>query len=195
MTRVALIRHYPTEWNREARLQGQADIPLTGDACATLATLKMPRPWDTARLFSSPLVRARHTAYLLSEGRNIHQDARLIEMSWGEWEGALAKDLLMNPSSGFRPTHEWDLDTKAPGGESMQDAWERARPALADIAVDPAPAVIVTHKALMRVILGHACNWRSMPEIKRGRLYPVTLRPSGLPRDPGEAVRLEARTT
>ena len=194
MTRVALIRHYPTERNREARLQGQTDIPLTEEARATLETLRMPGPWDTARLLSSPLLRARQTACLLSEGRNVHQDARLIEMSWGEWEGALARDLIMDPSSGFRPTHEWDRHTKAPGGESMQDAWDRVRPALADIAADPAPAVIVTHKALMRVILGTACNWRSMPEIKRGRLYPVTLRPSGLPRDPGEAIRLEART-
>lgn len=193
MTRVALIRHYPTEWNKQARLQGQADIPLTEDACATLATLKMPRPWDTARLYSSPLSRAIHTAKLLSEGRSIHQDARLIEMSWGEWEGALAKDLILDTSTGFRPTHEWDRDTKAPGGESMQDAWERARPALADIAAAEEPAVIVTHKALMRVILGHACDWQFMPEIKRGRLYPITLRASGLPRDPGEAARLEAR--
>lgn len=193
MTRIALIRHYPTEWNKQARLQGQTDIPLTEEARATLETLRMPEPWDTARLFTSPLLRARHTACLLAEGRNATRDARLIEMSWGEWEGALAKDLMTDPASGFRPTHEWDRHTRAPGGESMQDAWERVRPALAEIAANPEPAVIVTHKALMRVILGFAGDWRVSPEIKRGRLYPVTIRPSGLPRDPGEAVRLEPR--
>ena len=78
--------------------------------------------------------------------------------------------------------------------ESMRDAWTRVRPALAQIAADPKPAVIVTHKALMRVILGTACDWTTQPEIKRGRLYPIKLRESGLPRDPETPVRLEARS-
>lgn len=174
-------------------MQGQTDIPLTDEASATLETLKMPHPWNTARLYSSPLLRAKHTASLLSDGRSVRHDARFIEMSWGEWEGALAKDLILDPSSGFRPTHEWDRDTKAPGGESMRDAWERARPALAEIAADPEPAVVVMHKALMRVIMGTACDWQFMPEIKRGRLYPISVRSSGLPRDLGDAIRLEPR--
>ena len=195
MTRIALIRHFPTEWNSQARLQGQTDVPLMESARETLSSLKMPAPWDRAKLISSPLLRAKDTACLLADDRRIHEDVRLIEMSWGEWEGALAMDLLANPSSGFRPTHEWDADTKAPGGESMRDAWDRVRPALAEIAADGVSAVIVTHKALMRVILGTACNWQGTPEIKRGRMYPVTLRASGLPRDPEPAVRLEPRNT
>ena len=31
MTRIALMRHYPTEWNAEARLQGRADFVLLRD--------------------------------------------------------------------------------------------------------------------------------------------------------------------
>lgn len=195
MTRIALLRHYPTEWNAQARLQGQSDIPLTQTARETLKHLKMPTPWNQARLFASTLLRASETACLLADGRDVQKDARLIEMSWGEWEGALAADLLGDPESGFKPTHKWDRDTAAPGGESMRDAWNRVRPALADIAADPEPAVVVTHKALMRVILGTACDWQSQPEIKRGRLYPVTLRASGLPREPEAPARLEARAS
>ncbi|MEM9059968.1 MAG: histidine phosphatase family protein [Pseudomonadota bacterium] len=194
MTRIALLRHYPTAWNAEARLQGQTDIPLTEKARETLSGLQMPMPWRSARLIASPLSRASETAHLLADGRVLSHDARLIELSWGEWEGALAKDLLMDPASGFRPTHEWDIDTAAPGGESMAQAWSRARPALAEIAKAGETAVLVTHKALMRVILGIACDWQAMPEIKRGRLYPVTLRASGLPRDPEPPARLEARS-
>ena len=193
MTQIALIRHYPTPWNLEQRLQGQVDIPLTDEARETLAGLKMPPPWDAARMVASTLSRARETADLLADGRPVDHDARLIEMSWGDWEGKHAKDLLADPDSGFTPTHEWDIDTKAPGGESRREAWNRTRPALADIAADPRPAVIVTHKALMRIILGTACDWQGMPEIKRGRLYPLTLRPSGLPRDLQDPVRLVPR--
>ncbi|MFK7945895.1 MAG: histidine phosphatase family protein [Paracoccaceae bacterium] len=194
MTKVALMRHYPTAWNGEQRLQGQTDIPLTEEAQATLATLRLPAPWDSARIVSSPLSRAYLTATLLAEGRSVTTDARLVELSWGVWEGRTAKDLLADPLADFQPTHEWGPDTKAPGGESANEAWERLRPALADIAASLEPVLIVAHKALMRLILGHACNWQGLPEIKRGRLYPLTLRKSGLPRDTEVPLRLEPRT-
>ena len=193
MTRVALLRHYPTSWNREQRLQGRTDIPLTEDARETLSGLRLPNPWLTARIIASPLCRATETAQLLSEGRAIATDDRLVELSWGDWEGRQARDLLADPTIDFRPTHEWGPDTKAPGGESAAEAWMRVRPALADLATDPAPVLIVMHKALMRLILGHACNWQGVPEIKRGRLYPLTLRKTGLPRDIEPPIRLEPR--
>lgn len=193
MTRVALLRHYPTVWNCEQRLQGQTDIPLTDAARETLAGLRLPAPWQTARIVSSTLSRARETARLLAGNQPIHEDPRLVEISWGDWEGQRAHDLLADPSSGFRPTHEWDRDTKAPNGESQAEAWARLRPALADIAQQPGPVLVVTHKALMRLILGTACDWQGTPQIKRGRLYPLTLRASGLPREPEPAVRLEPR--
>lgn len=193
MTCAALLRHYPTAWNGEQRLQGRTDISLTEEARATLKGLRLPVPWDKARIVSSPLSRALETATILADGHPVGTDPRLVELSWGEWEGKQAKDLLADPSTGFRPTHEWGPDTKAPGGESATEAWGRLRPALADLATDPAPVLIVAHKALMRLILGHACNWQGMPEIKRGRLYPLTLRRSGLPRDNEAPVRLEPR--
>ena len=193
MPQIALIRHFPTAWNAEQRLQGRTDIPLTDAAAAELAGLALPPPWDRARLIASPLTRAAATAEILAQGRPVTHDDRLVEISWGVWEGRQAKDLLADPLSGFRPTHEWDADTCAPGGESQRQAWTRVRPALQEIAQDPAPAVLVIHKALMRLILGTACNWQGMPEIKRRRLYPLILRSTGLPRQPGQPVRLIAR--
>lgn len=193
MTPIALLRHFPTAWNAEQRLQGRTDVPLSAEARANLADLRMPMPWRGARLVSSPLSRALETADLLADGRTVETDPDLVEISWGAWEGKQAHALLGDPSSGFRPTHEWDLDTAAPGGESMREAMERARPALARLAATGTRAVIVTHKALMRVILGTACDWVRPPEIRRGRLYPLVVRDSGLPRRPEEPVRLESR--
>lgn len=193
MTQVALIRHFPTDWNKEQRLQGRTDIPLAADALAELGQLQMPEPWRSARLFTSTLTRAVQTATSLADGRTPIHDDRLIEISWGDWEGQCASALMADPGSGFRPTHEWDLDTAAPGGESMRAAMQRVRPALREIATDADRAVIVTHKALMRVILGTAHEWSIAPEIKRRRLYPLILRPTGLPREPSEPIRLEPR--
>ena len=191
MTRIVLMRHYPTAWNAEARLQGQTDIPLTDTARQTLQGLRMPQPWRQARLIASPLSRAAETAALLADGRQVATDPRLIELSWGAWEGCRAEDLLADPASGFRPTHEWGPDTMAPDGESAREAWDRVRPALADVAQDPDDAVLVLHKALMRLILTRAGV--TEPQIKRGRLYPLTLGRTGLPSGAGTPLRLEAR--
>lgn len=192
MTRIALLRHYPTDWNVEQRLQGQVDRPLTRAARETLATLCLPEPWDEARLISSTLSRAVDTARLLS-GRAPLGDPRLVEIGWGAWEGQRAADLLTDPQSGFVPTGDMTWEMAPPGGESARDAWQRTQPALAEIAADATPALVVTHKALMRILLGFAHKWRDVPEVKRGRLYPLTLRGTGMPVDPGEILRLVPR--
>ncbi|MBK0399312.1 histidine phosphatase family protein [Limibaculum sp. M0105] len=197
MTRIALIRHFPTDWNLEARLQGRTDRRLTDEARSKLAGLALPPDWADAEIVSSPLSRAAETATILAQGRRIRLDPRLVEISWGAWEGMRAADLMADPASGFRPTHEIGWTDKAPGGESAAEAWARAKPALARIVRDGRPAVLVCHKALMRVVLGMAWNWRhpegGLPPIKRARLYPLTLRGDGQPAEPGEPVRLIPR--
>ncbi len=191
MTPIALIRHYPTAWNVEKRLQGQADIPLTDTARQTLSGLAMPPPWSAARLIASPLSRAAKTARLLAAERTVEQEPRLVELSWGDWEGRLAAELEADPDAGFRPTHLWSGADRAPGGESPDQAMARALPALADIAAIGEATVIVTHKALMRLILRRAGVVE--PEIKRGRLYPLSVSESGEPGCPEVPVRLVAR--
>ena len=195
MTRIALLRHFPTRWNREHRLQGQVDIPLTDESREQLRGLALPAPWDTARIIASPLKRADETARILARGRAVTHDARLIEMSFGEWEGLHGVYLLADPNSGYVNVEDWGWHRSPPGGESPWDVWQRVRPALAGIAADPAPALLITHRALMRVILARAWDWNyDRPEpfrIKRGRLYPLTLLPDGTPTAPEEPDRLE----
>ncbi len=45
MTRIALMRHFPTGWNQANRVQGHTDIPLTDAARKTLHNLAIPEPW------------------------------------------------------------------------------------------------------------------------------------------------------
>ena len=52
MTRIALLRHFPTAWNREHRFQGQADIPLTDESRQQLHGLALPTPWNTTRIIA-----------------------------------------------------------------------------------------------------------------------------------------------
>jgi len=195
-TPVALLRHFPTDWNVEHRLQGRVDRPLTAGSLAELARLALPAPWDAARIIASPLTRAVRTAEALTSGP-VPTDPRLIELEWGQWEGKRGADLLADPNSGFRPVEDWGWECRPPGGESPQDAWDRVRPALAEIAADGRPTVLVIHRGLIRVILAKAWGWNfDRPEpfrIKKAKLCPVVLEPDGQPRDPAPIVPLVER--
>lgn len=193
MTPVALLRHFPTLWNTEARLQGRADTPLTPEARARLATLALPAPWDRAALVSSPLARARETAEALAAGRGVQLEPALIEQDWGLWEGRLAADLLAEPESGFVPTHRLGWSERPPAGETRAELWARVRPALARL---DGPSVLVTHKGVMRAILARAgahADPEHGVEIKRARLYPLAIAADGTPAAPGRPIRLEPR--
>jgi broad specificity phosphatase PhoE len=194
MTRIALLRHFPTSWNKQRRFQGQTDIPLTDVARQQLHDLMIPPPWNTARIIASPLTRADETARILARGRAVALDARLVEISFGDWEGLHGADLLADPDSGYVNVEDWGWHLRPPGGESPWDVWERVQPALAEIAADPAPALLIVHRALMRVILARAWGWNyDSPEpfkIQRGRIYPLTLSPDGTPTAPEEPDRL-----
>ena len=101
MTRVAVMRHFPTAWNQDHRFQGQTDIPLTGESRAELRGLALPAPWNGVRMIASPLARARETAEILAQGRAVTLDARLKEIAYGEWEGQRGADLLADDGADF----------------------------------------------------------------------------------------------
>lgn len=175
MTRLALLRHGHTTWNRAGRIQGRSDIPLDDEARAQLSGLRLPPPWNEAELWSSPLSRATETAQLVT-GRAPRTDPALTEMDWGDWEGKRGRDLIADPDSGYRHIEDWGWDYRPPGGESPAELWARLEPWLAGLQTD---AVAVCHIGIMRVILARAWGWGFAGpapfRIKRNRLYVVDL--------------------
>jgi len=198
MTRIALMRHFPTAWNGAGRLQGQIDIPLTDAARAQLAGLALPPAWANAQIMASPLDRAAETARLLARGRPVTLDGRLKELSWGEWEGRRGADLLADPAADYVHVEEWGWHRRPPRGESPWDVWQRVHPLLAEMADADTPTLVIAHRALMRVVLARAWGWNyDSPEpfrIRRGQIYPVTLLPDGTPSKPEHPDRLITAT-
>ncbi|MFT7593001.1 MAG: broad specificity phosphatase PhoE [Paracoccaceae bacterium] len=171
MIRLALLRHGPTDWNRAGRIQGRSDIPLDDQARADLSGFHLPPPWDSADLWSSPLLRAADTARIVG-GRAPQTAPELTEMNWGDWEGKRGMDLLADPTSGFRHIEHWGWDYHAPGGESPADLWDRLQPWLASLQRD---TVAVCHIGIMRILLARAHGWDfdgAAPfAVKRNRLF------------------------
>lgn len=192
MTRLALLRHGHTSWNRAGRIQGRSDIALDDEARETLAALRLPGDWQEARLWSSPLSRASETAQLVA-GRDAEAASELIEMDWGDWEGQKGVHLKSDPSSGFRDIEDWGWRYRPPGGESPAEVWNRLEPWVAGLQDT---CVAVCHIGIMRVILARATGWDFAGpapfQVKRNRLYILELNPEVAVSDPF-VVRLETR--
>jgi probable phosphoglycerate mutase len=155
MTLVALLRHAPTAWNAERRMQGRRDLPLTPAAQADYAVRRIPDTCPRFRVLTSPLLRARQTAALLGLAALV--DARLTEMDWGRWEGRTLAALREEP--GFAASEARGLDFQPPGGESPRAVQARVRPLLAAIAARNEPTLCVTHKGVIRAVYALARDW------------------------------------
>lgn len=97
--KLYLIRHGETDWNKERKLQGKSDIALNAFG-RTLArkTAKHLSNLSFDLAITSPLKRAKETAEILLEGREIPllEDERLAEMGFGCLEGYYCKGEKMN---------------------------------------------------------------------------------------------------
>lgn len=84
--KLYMIRHGQTEWNKEKRLQGRADIPLNAYGIQLAEETRdglLGVRFDIA--FTSPLKRAKKTAQILLEGQEVKliEDERIIEIGFG----------------------------------------------------------------------------------------------------------------
>lgn len=94
--KVYLIRHGETDWNKVKKIQGSSNIDLNeyGRELARItANALKETPFDIA--YSSPLKRARETADLILEGRDIpiYEDPCVQEAHFGIFEGRVQKEL------------------------------------------------------------------------------------------------------
>ena len=76
-TRLLLIRHGETNWNKMGRFQGTIDIELTeeGKNQAILLSKRLKNKFDY--IYTSPLKRARETAEILTDSSN--KDLNIVE--------------------------------------------------------------------------------------------------------------------
>ena len=97
---IYLVRHGQTEFNASGRIQGAKDsalTPLGVGAGAQAGAAAGHAGAADARIIASPLGRTQHTARLIREesrlASEIGHDARLAEISLGEWDGMLKDDI------------------------------------------------------------------------------------------------------
>ena len=155
------IRHGETDWNVEGRLQGQRDIPINARGreqarrCGDiLRDLTARNAIDPAQLdyVSSPLGRARETMELARTALGLdpggyRRDARLAEISFGQWEGFTIAQLRARwpDAAAERERDKWDYTP--PGAESYATMSRRVQDWYGTLVRD---TVAVAHGGTLR---------------------------------------------
>ena len=125
---IYLLRHGETIWNREGRLQGQGDSPLTlrGIEQARALGRCLAREIDDPAAFSlvaSPLGRCWQTAAIVAETLGLDTGAiafepRLMEHAFGDWEGLTKPEIKARDPDSWRARAADKWNVPVPGGES-----------------------------------------------------------------------------
>lgn len=137
VTRLFVIRHGETAWNLASRIQGHIDIPLNDKGrWQAQRVAQALRDEDIHALYSSDLLRARHTAEAIAArvGVPLVRNADLRERHFGRLEGLTQDEVAAQWPHEARRWRERDPAYGPEGGERLQDFYERCVNALTELA-------------------------------------------------------------
>ena len=127
--RLIFVRHGQTDWNKQRKVQGHADIPLNEYGIYLAEkTAEGLKDKHIDICFTSPLIRARKTAETVLMGRDIPiiDEEAIMEISFGDYEGVCIKGELTGEALKF---NKFFTDTgsyiPAKGGESIEHLMDR----------------------------------------------------------------------
>lgn len=152
-----MIRHGETDWNVERKLQGMTDIPLNanGRRVAEL-TREGLRDVKFDMAFSSPLSRAKETAEIILEGRDVEiiEDERIREVGFGTFEGTDSSEFEEGIKKFFTQPERFVATN---GAESYESLLERERSFWNDLCANPnyqdSTILLTTHGAALNGLL------------------------------------------
>ncbi|MGH7193367.1 MAG: histidine phosphatase family protein [Candidatus Saccharimonadales bacterium] len=162
LPKLYLARHGETEWSLSGQHTSFTDIPLTprGEENARRLAERL-KHIEFAKVFTSPLVRARRTCDLAGYGPVAVADADLVEWNYGDYEGRRTADIRQE-----RPG--WRLFRDGcPNGESFDAVRERADRVIARLRMVAGDTLVFAHSHFLRIL---TARWLGLP-VADARLF------------------------
>lgn len=158
LQRVLFIRPGETDWNRDGRWQGWVAVPLNEHGRLQAKRLaRFTRNFGLDALYSSDLKRTRETAEIIADSLPFDAifDERLRERHIGEWQGLTLREIKDWYPEHYAELRADPLGYKIAGGESRQDAIDRALKSLSEIQQrdDYKTVGILSHTTVIRGLL------------------------------------------
>ena len=160
---VYLARHGETPWTISGQYTGLTDLPLTerGERNARRLTERVCG-LTFAKVFTSPLQRARRTCELAGFGAVAEIDEDLVEWDYGDYEGRHSADV-------HRERPDWELFRDGcPGGESPAEAAARADRVVSRLRAVPGDVLLFSSGHFIRVL---ATRWIGLEVTANARRF------------------------
>jgi broad specificity phosphatase PhoE len=175
MTDLVLVRHGETMWHAENRYAGVSEVELSPHGLEQAAQLaRWAFSAGLCAVWSSPLSRALATAAPCADlaGLQIHIDARLRELDFGDGEGLTSQEMGRRFPAALAAFAIDPVAGHLPGGEDPVAAVDRFVACLRDIAdIHPDRRIlVVTHTTVIRLAL---CHLLGTPLEDYRRRYPA----------------------
>ena len=160
---IYLARHGETAWSLSGQHTGLTDLPLTARGERNASRLRQRLAGLTfAKVFTSPLQRARRTCELTGFGPVAEIDNDLLEWNYGEYEGRRTSEIRAE-----RPN--WQLFRDGcPGGESPQQVAARADRAVCRLRAVQGDVLLFSSGHFLRVL---AVRWIGLELTANARLF------------------------
>ncbi|MEM8838464.1 MAG: histidine phosphatase family protein [Pseudomonadota bacterium] len=181
---IYFIRHGQTDWNAEERFQGQKDIPLNDfgreQAARNGRVLREYLQLEDLRFVASPMARAIETMEIVRhnlglEPQDYALDDRLMELSFGAWEGQTLADLVVKEPDLWQARRADKWNFVPPEGESYEMLTQRVA-AWLDAVKEP--SVVVSHggvnRALRALLTGDRSNEMASAPTPQDQIMIVT---------------------
>ncbi|MFJ7732958.1 histidine phosphatase family protein [Lysinibacillus sp. NPDC097231] len=158
MTTFYLVRHGKTMWNKEHRMQGWLDSPLSEEGILQAEKLREHlKDFSFAAAFCSSSGRAKETMHILVGDRQlpIHYEDDLREIFLGEWQGKTVEDIMATNRFDYEIYKNYPAQYVATHTESFGAVTERAMFTLKKIAQQyhDDNVLIVSHSVTIKCIL------------------------------------------
>ncbi|MGE5554503.1 MAG: histidine phosphatase family protein [Betaproteobacteria bacterium] len=171
-SRLILVRHGETEWNRSAKIQGQLDVVLSpvGREQAKKVARRLAAE-KVAAVYSSDLARASETAAIIAEphGLKVTTDPNLREGCFGAWQGLTMAEVQERFAENYAAVRRDPVHGRPADGECIAEVADRAQRAVEGIvaAHSGEMAVIVTHGGTLKALI---CRFLGLDLSQRWRL-------------------------
>lgn len=156
--RIHLIRHGQTHWNKERRVQGQAESTLCAEGREQATTLRpVLNQLAIDKVYCSTSIRARETAAILFADRNIETEYcdSLREILLGPWEGFLQAEVKEKCPESFNEFWHFPHRFSLAGAETFAQVQQRGMQELQRVMDESAgqDVAIISHGVLIKSIL------------------------------------------
>lgn len=169
---LLVMRHGETSWNRERRIMGTLDVPLSAsgrEQCLAVGHMLAgfaAGGFCVDTIVTSPLARAQESASIVGSvlGVDVLEDDDLQEVRFGYWQGMTYDEVMQDPD--YSAYARDPCATPTPGGETILDVQARGLAAL-DRGLLGRRTLFVSHGDIIRSTV---CHYLGIPAVEYRRV-------------------------